>query len=185
MFAALVVPVPVFSSKATPFLYHWYWDGGDPSVSLQLSSTTVPVIAELGTSHIGVVGATGQWNCSCYSLNSIVYVTTVWQSQVRRWALMYMLRDYHFNGMRCWKRSWNPATEELSKIYELLKTEERVLLSSSSTTCCVILSPSINPRLSPENLFHLPSCIGLLLTERGWMNQEICSAATPLLCFNI
>ena len=64
MFAALAVLVPVFSSKATPFLYHWYSDGGDPSVSLQLSSTTVPVIAELGTSHTGVVGATGQENCT-------------------------------------------------------------------------------------------------------------------------
>lgn len=68
MFAALALPVPVFSSKATPFLYHWYSDGGDPSVSLQLISTTVPVMAELGTSHTGVVGATGKWNYTGYAV---------------------------------------------------------------------------------------------------------------------
>lgn len=80
MLAVLALPVPVFSSKATPFLYHWYSDGGDPSASLQLSSTTVPVIAELGTTHIGVVGGTGKQNCTCYTVLSVLSISQPFDS---------------------------------------------------------------------------------------------------------
>lgn len=65
---AFALPVPEVSTKATPFLNHLYSEAGDPSFSLHRSSTTVPLIAELGTSHVGVAEATEEQNYLFFQL---------------------------------------------------------------------------------------------------------------------
>lgn len=47
-----------FPDKRMPSLNHVYSGAGFPSLSWHLSSTTVPLRAELGTSHDGTAGAT-------------------------------------------------------------------------------------------------------------------------------